>query len=66
MEDAVFPAPARPGYDPRRCVDDGELRRQQGLALVEGQRPDRWDLVGAGVCLVGAAIILFAPHGARG
>lgn len=35
------------------------------LALVEGQRPDRWDLVGAAVCLVGAAIILFAPHGAR-
>jgi len=36
------------------------------LALVEGQRPDRWDLVGAVVCLGGAAIILFAPHGAKG
>jgi small multidrug resistance family-3 protein len=35
------------------------------LGLVEGQRPDRWDLIGAGVCLVGAAIILFAPHAAR-
>lgn len=35
------------------------------LAFVEGQRPDRWDLIGALVCLVGAAVILFAPHGAK-
>lgn len=35
------------------------------LAFVEGQRPDRWDLLGALVCLVGAAVILFAPHGAK-
>jgi small multidrug resistance family-3 protein len=34
------------------------------LAFV-GQRPDRWDLVGAAICLGGAAIILFAPHGAQ-
>jgi small multidrug resistance family-3 protein len=36
------------------------------LALVEGVRPDRWDLVGAAVCLVGAAIILFGPRAATG
>ena len=36
------------------------------LWLVEGTRPDRWDLIGASVCLVGAAIILFAPHRASG
>jgi len=30
--------------------------------LVEGARPDRWDLIGAAVCLCGAAIILFAPR----
>jgi len=35
------------------------------LATVEGQRPDRWDLIGAAICLIGAAIIVFAPHGAR-
>lgn len=29
---------------------------------VEGNRPDRWDVLGASVCLVGAAIILFAPR----
>jgi small multidrug resistance family-3 protein len=29
------------------------------LWVVEGQRPDRWDLTGALVCLVGTAIILF-------
>lgn len=28
------------------------------LWLVEGQRPDRWDLTGLVVCLVGSAIIL--------
>ena len=33
------------------------------LWAVEGMRPDRWDTVGALVCLGGAAIILFAPRG---
>lgn len=28
------------------------------LWLIEGQRPDRWDLAGLVVCLVGSAIIL--------
>jgi len=28
----------------------------------EGIRPDRWDTLGAAVCLVGAAIILFGPR----
>ncbi|MEQ8396128.1 YnfA family protein [Thalassobaculum sp.] len=32
------------------------------LWAVEGQSPDRWDLVGAAVCVLGAAIILLAPH----
>ncbi|AWM88131.1 YnfA family protein [Microvirga sp. 17 mud 1-3] len=32
------------------------------LWLVEGARPDRWDLIGAAVCLSGAAIILWAPR----
>ena len=32
--------------------------------LAEGQRPDRWGLIGAAVCLVGAAVILAAPQGA--
>ncbi|QFU07240.1 hypothetical protein PARPLA_01239 [Rhodobacteraceae bacterium THAF1] len=31
--------------------------------LAEGQRPDRWDLVGTAVCLIGAMIILAAPRG---
>ena len=30
--------------------------------LIEGQRPDRWDLVGASVCLFGMSIIAFAPR----
>jgi len=28
------------------------------LWLIEGQRPDRWDLTGLVVCLIGSAIIL--------
>ncbi len=28
------------------------------LWLIEGQRPDRFDLAGAAICLVGAAVIL--------
>lgn len=34
------------------------------LSLVEGQTPDRWDLIGAALCLCGAALILFGPRGA--
>jgi small multidrug resistance family-3 protein len=33
------------------------------LLVVERARPDRWDLMGAALCLVGAAVILFAPRG---
>jgi len=29
---------------------------------VEGQRPDRWDVLGSIICLVGAAIILLGPR----
>ncbi|MEE8268981.1 MAG: YnfA family protein [Nitrospinaceae bacterium] len=32
------------------------------LWVVEGQRPDRWDVLGSVICLVGAAIILFGPR----
>ena len=31
--------------------------------LVDGFRPDRYDLAGASACLVGVAIIMFAPRG---
>ena len=34
------------------------------LWAVEGMRPDRWDALGALVCLGGAAIILFGPRAA--
>ena len=30
--------------------------------MVEGARPDRWDLIGAAVCFLGAAVILFGPR----
>ncbi len=32
------------------------------LWMMEGARPDRWDMIGAVVCLVGAAIILAGPR----
>jgi len=34
------------------------------LWLVEGARPDRWDLLGGAICLSGAAIILLGPRAA--
>ncbi len=34
------------------------------LWLVEKQRPDTWDMSGAMLCLLGAALILFAPRSA--
>ena len=34
------------------------------LWLAEGFRPDRWDLLGAAICVGGASVILFAPRGA--
>ena len=33
------------------------------LWLVEHRTPDRWDLIGAALCLAGAAVILFGPRG---
>ena len=30
--------------------------------LIEGVRPDRWDVIGVTVCLAGAAIIVAAPR----
>jgi small multidrug resistance family-3 protein len=33
------------------------------LWLVEGRMPDRYDIGGALICLVGTSIILFAPRG---
>lgn len=30
--------------------------------LIDGQTPDRWDIIGAAVCLVGTGIISFGPR----
>lgn len=32
------------------------------LWIIEGLRPDRYDLTGAVLCVIGAAIILFGPR----
>jgi small multidrug resistance family-3 protein len=32
--------------------------------VVDGFRPDRFDLVGAVICLVGVGVIMYAPRGA--
>jgi len=31
--------------------------------LVDKFRPDRYDLIGAAICLVGVAVIMYAPRG---
>ncbi|MFV0374619.1 YnfA family protein [Microbacterium sp.] len=30
--------------------------------IVDGYRPDRYDLIGAAICLVGVAVIMYAPR----
>lgn len=32
------------------------------LWAVEGVRPDRWDSLGAAICLIGAGVIVFGPR----
>jgi small multidrug resistance family-3 protein len=32
--------------------------------VVDGFRPDRWDYLGSAICLVGVAVIMFAPRAA--
>lgn len=34
-----------------------------GMAF-DGFRPDRWDVIGAAVCLIGVSVIMYAPRGA--
>ncbi|MEU8268125.1 YnfA family protein [Sphaerisporangium sp. NPDC049002] len=31
--------------------------------IADGFRPDRWDVIGALVCLAGVAVIMYAPRG---
>lgn len=33
-----------------------------GMAL-DGFRPDRWDVTGAAICLLGVGVIMYAPRG---
>lgn len=30
--------------------------------VFDGFRPDRWDLMGAGICLIGVSVIMYAPR----
>lgn len=32
------------------------------LWIIEGQYPDKWDILGGIICLVGTAVILFGPR----
>ncbi|MEU1246474.1 YnfA family protein [Micromonospora arida] len=34
--------------------------------IVDRFRPDRWDVIGAGICLIGVALIMYAPRSAGG
>ncbi|RCG21921.1 YnfA family protein [Sphaerisporangium album] len=31
--------------------------------VVDGFRPDRWDVIGAAVCVLGVLVIMYAPRG---
>jgi small multidrug resistance family-3 protein len=34
------------------------------LWVAEGVRPDRWDMIGMGICLIGGVVILWGPRSA--
>lgn len=34
------------------------------LWFIEGARPDRWDVIGAAICILGAVVILAGPRSA--
>lgn len=34
------------------------------LWTIEGARPDRWDVIGGAICLIGAAVIFWGPRAA--
>lgn len=53
------------GYAGRAFAAYGGIYIVASLAwmwTVEGNRPGLWDLLGAGLCLIGAAAILFGPR----
>jgi small multidrug resistance family-3 protein len=31
--------------------------------VMDGFKPDRWDLTGAGLCMLGVVVIMYAPRG---
>jgi small multidrug resistance family-3 protein len=31
--------------------------------VADGFRPDRWDIMGAAICLIGVTVIMYAPRG---
>lgn len=33
-------------------------------AIFDGFRPDRWDIAGSTICIIGMTVIMFAPRGA--
>ena len=48
--------------DPRRLRRDLRRGFVAWGTLVDGFRPDRFDLVGAVICLLGVAVIIYAPR----
>src|SRR5262244_1537652 len=30
---------------------------------IDGQRPDRWDVIGITICLIGVLVIMYSPRG---
>jgi Uncharacterised BCR, YnfA/UPF0060 family len=67
-----FACHLRVGIDAHRRVTAGRAFAAYGgiyilfsllwLWIVEKTRPDQWDVIGASICLVGAAVILFGPR----
>lgn len=56
------PRGPHPRFRPRRVQRDLR-RRLAGLGTVfHGFRPDRYDLMGAAICLLGVAVVMYVPR----
>ncbi len=60
---ARFTPPPEPVRAVLAASPDADERVLAWGVLVDGFRPDRWDLLGAAICVVGVVVMVVPPRG---